>query len=139
MQPKFELYKLYKEPPVSLIQRHFTQFVLPTEVVLTEMKISIPLFARAYEVDLHNPFDTDEVMPYERLRARQGVKEWNGSASVASPIRVLEYFSNWGDDGHTDFELVGWVLVPAPELTVDLYTQYNHPLMRKIQKATLDI
>jgi hypothetical protein len=112
-----ELYKFIKPPehpdPQHLIQ--VSMYVnIPTEVVVRNTQIVTPYQARAYQTHLF--FINDKIVDYEQLRLS---KEFKGSAHY-DEIALVEVWIDYGDDGHTGYNLNGWMYVPFSRLEEEL-------------------
>jgi len=102
-----------KLPDEKYLFRHFKQLLLPTELVYRGGELPPPRYARAYSTNLWNPKGTSNIVS-------------TGQYQTHESVYLLEYFENWGDDGHTDYCLKGWVFVAESALTPDFYTNYHH-------------
>lgn len=81
------------------LNREFDIEYIPTETVLTEPKLAVPVQRRIYRVGwfLRN----GRAIPYSDLVARD---DFNGT-SKEEEVRLAEVWSEVGDDGHTKWEL----------------------------------
>lgn len=99
---------------------------LPVEGVLHH-SIKEPLVAdvargfatRYYLVESHDGSGVPKVkvLEYDDLRKIPGFK----GTSEYTEIILAEYWANNGSDGHTEFQMQGWVLVKETEL------EWKHP------------
>jgi hypothetical protein len=79
-------------------------FYLPTEVVVTKAEFVVPRQGRIYDL----PYDCRE----EMQRNRPDV--W--ATETGARLSLVEVYEDWGDDGHTELSLTGFVLLPTESL-----------------------
>ena len=139
---RFKLYVLYKEIPINPVRLRFNQFVLPTEVVLRSMTPPMPDIARAYNCNLYVPIDASGQPTERNLYTHAEMREkfpGRQPYDTSTPVFMIELYENWGDDGHTDYELSHWTFVMQSEMTTDFYTtrdMWKHPLHMKLNAAS---
>lgn len=127
-----KLYTFYETlPNTDLILRPFQQLPLPTEVVIREVGIQTPEFARAYYSDLYalksscekgsSLFTYDQVRNhYEKVLG----EKFPGTSSLARVV-LLEWWDDRGDDGHTDYYMYGWVTALVDDVPETFYVDGN--------------
>jgi hypothetical protein len=140
--------KIADPDPEWFIKSSISMHPLPTEVVVNTTKIVTPDMGRSYRVDLYcrwkngdyvQPADSiarkhveryrDDtiLLPYDELRQR---RDFNGT-SYETQAHLYEIWANWGNDGHTDYSLMFWMLHPgkcsdAFERMYDIYYDLFH-------------
>lgn len=99
---------LYTEPDWSrfLLGRNMGTFPVPTETVVYEARMVVPLMARAFRTDLY--LLNGSVVPYNQVSRRPGFR----GTAYETLIVMVEVWADAGEDGHTDWEHVGWRFVP---------------------------
>lgn len=93
--------------------REFKQFPIPTEMIICEVGVATPKFGRAFETDF-------------RVHRSGGDEGCKWSASVSLWLEEV-YYDN-GDDGHTDFDVVGYRIKTRDEsigFTKDKWGTYS--------------
>jgi len=80
------------------------EFPIPTEMVITESKICTPRQGRAYFTGLF--FLRGKIVDYTTIKNEPDFK---GSCYFPS-VYMIEAYEDWGDDGHTDMSLMGFVM-----------------------------
>ncbi len=79
-----------------------TQFFVPSEVVIDKPQFVVPKVRRQYKTNLY--LLEGKVVDYDTLKNTPGFKGTHYHAEVV----LQEVWENWGDDGHTDYKLVGY-------------------------------
>jgi len=82
-----------------------SQSFVPTEVVVDKPQLVVPMARREYKTNLY--ILKDKVVDYGTMYATPGFK-----GTMHHPEVVLqEVWENWGDDGHTDYKLIGYKFI----------------------------
>ena len=135
MPTTHKLNAIVKEVPCHMFlgRRSFRQIPLPTEIVLKDNTIPVQRYARAYRTEFYVPFETQDIVTnQEAADIDKKSENPRGVMSIVVPVLLLEYFEDYGDDGHVDFIMKGWLFVREPELTSTFYTQWDNPLHKKL-------
>jgi hypothetical protein len=111
------LYTLLKDVPSLMFRQQYTELPLPTELVVTQPGFIVPRLARVYFTDLY--LYEDSVVTYRELQQQKGAA-FHGTAYEVG-VFLWEVFEDYGDDGHTDYRLMGWVLLPSTALAPTAY------------------
>jgi len=105
-------------------------FYLPTETVILEPKIVVPDVGRYWET--RKFLFGNRVVDYKKLQelhesAIPERGEWCGYSGYPS-VYLIEDYQNAGDDGHTRYERVGYILTWGAR-RLDYFTDYsgNYP------------
>ena len=122
---------MYEEAPQQFLRNTCRQILVPTEVVIRDIFKPIQVYySRAYWTHLFFAYDglvPDEEQPVDQIRLQEAVEragqKFRGTYTHAEPVYLLEVFEDWGDDGHTQYRLVGWALVKQSDLKADLYAE----------------
>ena len=131
-QLNIELYKMIK--PTSVLNgTHmvsiYQRINLPTEIVIDKPQYVIPQQARIYSTYLY--WVDDRIMDYKTLLNSKKAEGFKGISHYDS-IVLVEIWSNYGDDGHTEYNFYGWRYVPVSrleeELEDPLFKDNNIPL-----------
>ena len=85
-------------------------FYLPTEVVIREPQIAVPVEGRVYKVGLF--LKNGSIMTYEEISKLDG---FNGTY-WEQELMLVEIYLNGGEDGHTRYVLEGYALMTFPQL-----------------------
>jgi len=113
-----EIYKFIK-PPEHPDPSHMTSVAkrvyMATEFVITKPEYLIPAEARVYNTHLY--YFEDKVVDYDFLSKQ--ARPFLGTSSHDS-LMLVEAWGDHGDDGHTDYYLVGWRYVPWSRLNEEL-------------------
>lgn len=135
---EFKLNQLMKEVPSEWLLKTFGTFYLPTEEVFEEPRIVVPSVGRFYDMDLF--VCDEEIIPYkELLKKRPEVGKPVPYEQYAEANRIFQsrrvyLYESWvssGDDGHTYYKMVGWMLVqgtlknPSQELDDMVWDYYK--------------
>ena len=125
-----KLYHFYHQPPIDITSHYFVQVIVPTEIVQTDMHPRIPVIARAYHTDLYayreyleDHYDVFKIYSRKELQEKIGKRQIYDTEAV--DVYLLEWFSNWGDDGHTAYHLEGFVFIMKSDFCDDLYTNWK--------------
>jgi len=111
------LLKLYKAQELDsswlpYLMNRYQTFNLPTEFVVREPGFFTPKQSRIYATDLFVTslpgrevvFNRDELLKYVKKLEKT---LWD----VGEELFMVEHYSDRGDDGHTDMELIGYIFV----------------------------
>lgn len=96
-----ELWKVYDHQFPGKHMGHFRQFDVPTEVVVRGTELVTPTQGRVWLSDFK--IRPDGTICHYRA-ANDGLGTW---------LECIEVFEDRGDDGHTEYALVGYRYVPA--------------------------
>ena len=90
----------------------FRQEPLPTEIVIREAGFQVPNYKRVYYNTFLYFYDDCIMTGPEIVRSVQGkVNEIFRAMSDYPEVNIHEIFVDCGDDGHTDYQFVGWKFV----------------------------
>jgi len=112
-----DLYTLLQDVSGSLLRRSYIELPLPTELVVKRPEFVVPKMARVYSTGLY--MVDDVLVSYKELLDLRG-RDFKGT-SYEIEVNLWEVFEDHGEDGHVDYRLVGWVLLPSTALTPDRY------------------
>ena len=106
-------------------------FFVPTELVVHEPGVVTPKQGRWWEVDLVLYCGT--YLP----RALAETRPLWSQRGISVHAAVVELWEDWGDDGHTDYELSGYMLVPS-SAREHLETLETMPWIRRRARCRTD-
>ena len=93
------------DPPLKWLIPHYVHtFYLPTEFVVKEPQVAAPRTGKFYEVDLR--LLDGKLVPYKVLQKSAGFPD----NVQGTQIYLYEIYADCGDDGHTDYKLIHWML-----------------------------
>jgi hypothetical protein len=98
------------------------QFALPTEFVLWQAQVAIPMMARAYHTSWYAYRGCVVTHSWLIHLCEVLGRRFEGTSRLAERVVVVEVWDNHGDDGHVENHLVGFRFVPEGALTI---LQYN--------------
>ena len=115
-------YKLLKsrEIPVTLVGMHFIQSPVPTQVIIGSkqkkdlLNNDFQRYGRGYFTRLYNfPYGTMTWHEYREECEKRN--ECIQGTSGSSELMLVEVFDDEGEDGHTYYNLKGFILIPLDE------------------------
>ena len=145
------LYQQYKAQEfdaswLPYLMTHYRTFNLPTEFVAQEPGFFAPLQGRIYNTDLWWVNKVEGQVPFITTRNQWastmpvlGVvtalepssTRWN----LGEDIFIVEHYENYGDDGHIQMKLIGYIFVPASGLElVDQFGRKEFSYVNTLQE-----
>lgn len=114
------LNKLVHELPADFHLRTPCQEVpVPTEMVISQAGFYSPKMARVWNAYMY--YYDGQIMTYQELYKAVVAKTGNFPGTSHFPhVLLVEVWDNQGDDGHTEFGLVGWRFVTDETLEKDI-------------------
>ena len=148
------LYQQYKTPEfdaswLPYLMNDYRTFNLPTEFVAHEPGFFAPTQGRIYTTDLwwvnkqqgQAPFITTHNLLHSAAikspkwgtfdEQGHGFGVWN----LGEELFMVEHYENYGDDGHTEMTLMGYIFVPKSGLElVEIYGRKEFAYIKTLQE-----
>ena len=107
-QEKERIYKI--QHVIDMMSRYFSNFPIPYEqVVYGDKVIGRRIEGRIYKTSYYRI--DDQILKYEDLVKLRGPL-FRGTYNEEE-ISIVEVFSDYGSDGHTEYSLIGYTLLPS--------------------------
>lgn len=94
---------------ISNLSHFYYQFYIPTEIVVFDAAFFTPPVGRVY----HTNYSAKDGIMYLRNDVIDVLKESGETLSDAGycDVLLIEYYENYGDDGHTEYGIGGFILM----------------------------
>ena len=116
---------------LPILTGNYQTYPLPTEMVIYDAGFYAPQQGRIWRTDYRTAALPDRIIAAHRdeLYKRLGSdKMWK----TGEEIFLVEHYENWGDDGHTEMQLRGYIFVTHTDMQFE--EKYGHKQFVYVEK-----